>query len=467
MNLSSSRRNKRCSWAVKSAASAMEDSVSKVEAEDSWISKALAIQNSALSGSSVDLQSVATGLLSSARVPTAKQEAWRFTDLLSLIKTSLEAPAAQASDEVVNDYVFKEAEHSRVVMVDGVYSASLSDCSGLGKGVSVGPLSLMTEKENISMGPLGSQTMEAGSVFAQLNAACGGDVMVVRVEAGERSQAPVHVLYLSSSSQTPGGRAVSHPRLLIQVGEDAHVEVVEEFGPLKSGGAGQYFCNSVAEVEMGVGAGVTHSVLQRQEAGAVHVQATFVKQAERSAYSLNDVALGAELGRHDVTIKQEGPCTDTNMAHFQLAGRGQVLDAHTSLQLDYPNSTSNQLHKCIVSESSGRGVFDGNVKVNKLAQKTDAKQLSRNLLLAPRATVHLKPNLQIIADDVKCTHGCTVSDLEEEELFYFQARGIDAAAARSMLVFSFCQEVIQGVPYQDLRARIESQVKATLEESMK
>lgn len=111
--------------------------------------------------------------------------------------------------------------------------------------------------------------------------------------------------------------------------------------------------------------------------------------------------------------------------------------------LDHPNGKANQLHKCIAAHSSARGVFDGNVQVNKLAQQTDAKQLSRNLLLVPRATVSVKPNLQIVADDVKCTHGCTVSDLEEDELFYFLSRGIDAETARQALVYSFGLEVVQ------------------------
>lgn len=130
-------------------------------------------------------------------------------------------------------------------------------------------------------------------------------------------------------------------------------------------------------------------------------------------------------------------------AFFSTNPRSSCVDLHSSLVLDHPSGKSDQLHKCIAAHPSARGVFDGNVKVNKLAQQTDAGQLSRNLLLVPRATVSVKPNLQIIADDVKCTHGCTVSDLEEDELFYFRSRGIDSETAREALVYSFGLEVVQ------------------------
>lgn len=170
------------------------------------------------------------------------------------------------------------------------------------------------------------------------------------------------------------------------------------------------------------------------------------------------------LCRHDVSIQQGGVETSTTMRHFLLCGAGQLHDLHTRLVLDHPEGSADQLHKCIVSDSTGHGVFDGNVQVNKAAQRTDAGQLSRNLLLVPKATVNVKPNLQIIADDVKCTHGCAVSDLSEEELFYFRARGIDAETARQALVYSFGAEVVQLLEHKDLvdrtRNRIESKLRA-------
>jgi Fe-S cluster assembly protein SufD len=154
------------------------------------------------------------------------------------------------------------------------------------------------------------------------------------------------------------------------------------------------------------------------------------------------------------------------MKHFVLCGARQLHDLHTSLRLDHPEGVADQVHKCIVSEASGHGVFDGNVQVNKAAQLTDAGQLSRNLLLAPRATVNVKPNLQIIADDVKCTHGCAVSDLSAEEMFYFRSRGIDASTARRALVYSFGAEVLQQLEHKELVQRLADAVNAKLADAV-
>lgn len=166
--------------------------------------------------------------------------------------------------------------------------------------------------------------------------------------------------------------------------------------------------------------------------------------------------------RHDVSIDQVGEATSTTMRHFLLCGADQLHDLHTQLVLNHPEGIADQLHKCIVSDQTGRGVFDGNVQVNKAAQRTDAGQLSRNLLLVPKATVNVKPNLQIIADDVKCTHGCAVSDLSEDELFYFRARGIDAETARQALVYSFGAEVVQLLEHKDLMERTRQTIESKL-----
>jgi Fe-S cluster assembly protein SufD len=187
-----------------------------------------------------------------------------------------------------------------------------------------------------------------------------------------------------------------------------------------------------------------------------------VLQEGSSTYKLVEASVGGRLSRHNLQIMQLGPDTHTEFSTFQLAGKRQLQDLHSSLVLSYPHGVSRQLHKCIVTDSTGHAVFDGNVRVNRYAQQTDAGQLSRSLLLAPRATVNVKPNLQIIADDVKCSHGAAISDLEEEQLFYFRARGIDAETARSALVFSFGAEVLQHLSYESLRKRVEALVKGSL-----
>jgi Fe-S cluster assembly protein SufD len=316
-----------------------------------------------------------------------------------------------------------------------------------------------------------------GGPFAVVNGAMAADALVVALPTGMSITRPLHIVNVSTAGAAGGssgeGRtlAASAPRLLICLGKGAAVEVIEEY---VSAGGCDTAVFAVAEVVLGTEAMLKHGYVQREAAGSVHLKSTLVDQAEGSSYSLVEARVGGGLSRHDVGVAQGGPETETRMRHFLLAGASQLQDLHSKLVLDHPRGEADQLHKCIVSHASGRGVFDGNVKVragggpaggvggregacsagrvgacvgrsrmrrprllltchpspcgpapeppkvNRMAQKTDAGQLSRNLLLVPRATVNVKPNLQIIADDVKCTHGAAISDLSEEELFYFR-----------------------------------------------
>ncbi|KAI5053883.1 hypothetical protein GOP47_0031224, partial [Adiantum capillus-veneris] len=228
---------------------------------------------------------------------------------------------------------------------------------------------------------------------------------------GFKVQMPLHVLYYSSQGGSEGGEkpvyALSSPRLLVFHRKGAEINIVEEF----IGEAGKlYWANAVVEFFIEDEGKVQHNYVQNQARDAVHIKQTCVAQKESSSYELVEA-----------------------------------------------------LHKCIVMHSSGHCVFDGNVKVNRYAQQTDAGQLSRSLLLAPRATVSVKPNLQIIADDVKCSHGAAISDLEEDQIFYFQARGIDPQTARSTLVFSFGAEVLQQFRNKKLQERVEKTVMEFLQ----
>ncbi|ONK64022.1 uncharacterized protein A4U43_C07F21300 [Asparagus officinalis] len=186
------------------------------------------------------------------------------------------------------------------------------------------------------------------------------------------------------------------------------------------------------------------------------------KTEASSTYELVEISTGGKLSRHNLYIQQLGPDTVTELSTFHVAQNNQIQDLHSRLVLDHPRGVSRQLHKCIVSHSTGRAVFDGNIKVNRFAQQTDAGQLTRSLLLTRNATVNLKPNLQIIADDVKCSHGAAVSDLEEDQLFYFQARGIDLQAARDALLFSFGAEVFERIPFEAFRKSVSSQIREVL-----
>jgi len=328
-------------------------------------------------------------------------------------------------------------------------------------GVRLALLSSLSAQERAALAP-----HAGGSVFCALNGACCEDAVCLVVEAGLQVAHPVHLLHLSSAAAAaPAAMYCSHPRVVVSLGAGASCTVVEEFGSLpgSAAAAGLPCCvNSVLEASLGETAQLQHVRVAVAPPGGVLLGRTSVRQQAGSRYALTSACLAGPLSRHDVRVEQLGPDTHTRQRAFLLAGACAAAELHTQLALEHPQGQAQQLHKCIVAAGSGRGVFDGGVRVGRQAQRTDAQQLSRSLLLAPRAQLHVKPNLQIVADDVKCTHGCTVADLSEEELFYFAARGIAATAARQALVYSFAAEVVDGIDQADVALRVKTAIQAAL-----
>lgn len=425
--------------------------------EDAWIAGSL--ERCAVGGGVQGLREGAVSRLATSRMPTQRVEEYRFTDLAPLVaaKPNASDPALAAAVDV-SAWTLAEADKTRVVLVDGVFSESLSDLSGVAGGVAVGAVSGGAATPST----LGETSGKVGGVFVDLNAAIATDVVVVTVAKNTKMETPLHVVQLSTA--TKGGCSASAPRVVIDVADGASLELVEEFACVGgTSGDGGYWLNGVCELVVAAGAHVKHSMVQNQSRAAIHTRATFVTQGTESEYSLAEINVGGKIGRHDLNITQLGPRTVTNLSCFNLAGADQVLDLHSAVTLDHEEGKTNQVHKCIVSAATGRGVFDGNVRVNKMAQRTDAGQISRNLLLVPKATVNVKPNLQIVADDVVCTHGCTVSDLEEEELFYIQSRGLSPATARSLLVAGFGLEIASKLTGKELKNRAEKAVRDALD----
>ena len=427
--------------------------------EDKWIAGSL--ERCAPASGVAALRDAALANLAHARMPTQRVEEYRFTDLALLVTAKPSAAADPADADIdASAWTLKSADASRVVLVDGVFRADLSDLSGVGSAVRVGTLS-----SGEAAPALGTVSSQRGGVIADLNAVMASDAVVLDVPAGARLGTPLHVVQLSTGA---GGDAMSAsaPRVVVTLGDGAEATVVEDFAAAPgSVGEGAYWHNGVCEMVLGKGANLTHAMVQAQSRSAVHTRATYLTQAEESEYKLAEINVGGKIGRHDLGITQLGPRTNTELrcALELLAGAGQCLDLHSSVTLDHEEGATDQVHS-IVSAASGRGVFDGNVQVNKMAQRTDACQISRNLLLVPKATVNVKPNLQIVADDVVCTHGCTVSDLEEEELFYIQSRGLSPTTARSLLVAGFGLEIVSKLEHEDLRTRVSGVVRNAMDE---
>lgn len=315
--------------------------------------------------------------------------------------------------------------------------------------------------------------------LALLNSALAADPLCLIVDPGVAVASPLHLLYLLRAER---GRSVAcHPHVLVSLGAGSSAHVVEEIASVApaSGGAppGVVLHNAVLRAAVGDDARLRHTRLAAHgvatsTAGAAAATAspvvasictTLVAQAENSSYELVEATVVASgLARHALTVIQRGAATSTRVASFVLSGDGGDGETHTSVGLDHPDSSVAQLHKAIAASSSSRVVFDGAVRVGRAAQRTDAKQLTRSLLLARRARAHARPNLCIVADDVRCSHGATVAAIDDEALFYMLSRGVAEAEAKRALTWSFGAEVVGQMEHKLLRERAEAAARALL-----
>ena len=289
---------------------------------------------------------------------------------------------------------------------------------------------------------LGKLASFRDNAFVALNSAFLQEVVVIQVPRGVIVEKPIRIDYTAAD-----GTHVA-PRALIVVGADAHCTIVESYS-----GTGRYFTNAVTEMVVGDRAVVDHYKVQREDTSAYHV-ATLAAQLGRSAnFSTHSISLGGSLVRNDVNVVlSEG--TDATVNGLYIVNGTQHVDNHTSIDHAKPHGTSHELYKGILDDKSG-AVFNGRIIVRKDAQKTDSKQTNKNLVLSDDAVIDTKPELQIHADDVRCTHGATIGQLDAESLFYLQSRGIGKQQARSLLTYAFAQDVIDRIQVPDLREQLE------------
>jgi Fe-S cluster assembly protein SufD len=406
------------------------------------------------------MRSTAMKALSQSHTPTNRDESWRFFDVSDLTGAKLvKAEESNGDDDEAEEEEMKALaadapEGAKVIaFVNGRFSEKWSSVGvGGDDGVSISRTIGGDVASAIGTYDEDEEVDGQGAIFARINKSCArsDNVVCVTVKTDDVENIVYIIHARKSSKDRKDGELMTgaNARVFIDALAKSSVNVIEKYATVGGSGkkhASRYWANDVVEMRLAENARVFHSLSQDHGREAVHTRATYVRQNESSAYEINEVNVGARLHRHDLRVKQLGKKTDTKLNCFNLAGAKQTQDLHSSIILDFEEGTTDQRHRCIVSSSSGKGVFDGNVRVNKFAQRTDAKQITRNLLLVPKATVNTRPNLQIVADDVKCTHGCTVSDLEEEELFYIQSRGLTKEIARSLLVSGFGTEIISGM----------------------
>ncbi|MBN3950988.1 MAG: Fe-S cluster assembly protein SufD [Nostoc sp. NMS7] len=395
-----------------------------------------------------DLREDAASWVRHSTIPTTREEEWRFTDLSSLQKVQFNVETGNFASLEFD--ILPEAANSRLVFVNGVFAPQLSAVTDLPPGIVVSNLAGLSVVELEGVQQYLAQTEGAQEVFTALNTAGITDAAVVWVKKNVVVETPIHLVFISVAGETA---TISQPRCLVVAESGSQVMLVEEYVagkmPTPQEG-GVYLTNAVTEVWVGDNAQVSHTRIEREGAEAFHIGKTAIAQSRDSRYTCHAISLGAKLSRHNLEILQTGEQTETNLNGLTIISGKQLGDTHSAIALNYPHSTSKQLHKCIVGDRA-HAVFNGKVLVPKAAQLTDAVQLNRNLLLSSKARVDTKPQLEITADNVKCAHGATVSQLEDDEIFYLQSRGIDENDARKLLINAFAAEVINQIPVTSLR----------------
>ncbi|WP_008316684.1 Fe-S cluster assembly protein SufD [Leptolyngbya sp. PCC 6406] len=378
--------------------------------------------------------------------PSTRDEDWRFTDLSSLIAVPFQPPTTMPTVKATALAAVQLPEVSaRLVFINGQFSAALSSTETLPNGVAVGSLaqlhnSPLGDQIDVRLGHAGGQQ----DLFSALNTAGFQDGAVVWVSQFQTVAAPIQILYLSIPQDQP---IVSYPRCLVVAEAASTLTLIEDF---YGTGTGDHLNTSVTEVWVDDTAQVNHVRLQREGSGTFHIGKTAVSQGRDSRYVTTAISLGARLSRHNLEVTQRGPQTHTELHGLSAIADTQLADTHSLLALTHPHGTAEQRHKCII-DGRAHAVFNGKVEVSRTAQHTNASQINRNLLLSDKARVDTKPELDIVADNVKCAHGATVSQLDDDELFYLQSRGINAEEAQKLLIYGFAMDIIHTIPIPALR----------------
>jgi len=380
--------------------------------------------------------------------PTTRQEEWRFTNVAPLARTPFRpAGVADVAAEAIARYEY--ADYAQLVLVNGRFSPGLSRLDGLPEGVLAGGLAAaLAERPGLVDPHLGRHAAFQEHPFVALNTALHRDGAVVHVPRDTVVERPINVINVSVPGSEP---TASFPRLLFVAGESSEVTIFEQHVSL---GEGIHFTCPVLEAVVGPNARVDHYKLQRESVEAFHMSTLQVWQDRDATFSSHCLSWGGRLVRNDVSARLDGEGGHAELNGLYMVEGKQLVDNHMRLEHLKPHCTSHNLYKGIL-EGQSRSVFTGRIYVAEGAQKTDAIQTNRNLILSPNALCNSQPQLEIFADDVRCTHGSTVGRLDELAVFYLRSRGIAEEAAKSLLTYAFASDIVNRVKLAPVRRDLE------------
>jgi len=391
--------------------------------------------------------------------PTSHHEAWRYTNVRSILKQSFTPSVAQRDDAVEIDHEklsITPAVGPRLVFVNGHLSPQLSTLDDIDAGVRARSLAAALNNDPDSVKPyLARQTPKRAHGFTIFNTAFAGDGALIELDAGVKPTQPIELLYIVTTP-TPG--ALAQPRNLLIAGANSEAQIVERYiGP--DGDA--YFTNAVTEIVLQQGAHLGHYKLQEEGDKAFHIGGLFVRHETGSRLYAHSISIGGSLVRNDVHVVLGAPHSECVLNGLYVAGGRQHVDNHTHIDHAEPDTNSSEVYKGIV-DGRARAVFQGRVVVHKDAQRSDAHQSNKNLLLSRNAEVDTKPQLEIYADDVACSHGATIGQLDPDAVFYLRSRGVAEEAARGLLTYAFANDVVEKIQITTLRERLESVIATKL-----
>lgn len=382
--------------------------------------------------------------------PTKKEEAWKYTSLNTILKNDFSVfPKKENTVEFadVKKYFLNEVDTYKVVFIDGKFSSHLSSTTHDGLDVCLMSSALNKPKYKMYIDEYFNKIANKEDSLTSLNTAFSQEGAYVNIPKSKVVDKPIEILYFSTGSEAA---LMTQPRNLIIVGENAHVQIVERHQSLNSN---PVLTNSVTEIFAQKRAIVDFYKVQNDLQTANLIDNTYIAQKQDSHVSVHTFSFGGNITRNNLNFYHQGEHIDSTLKGITIIGDKQHVDHYTLVQHATPNCESHQNYKTIL-DGNATGVFNGKILVEKEAQKTNAFQQNNNILLSDKATINAKPQLEIFADDVKCSHGCTIGQLDESAMFYMQQRGIGKKEAKALLMYAFTSEVTNSVKIPELRSKI-------------
>jgi Fe-S cluster assembly protein SufD len=382
--------------------------------------------------------------------PTKKDEEWRYTSLKSILKYDYSVfPKSDAVIELrdVKKYFLHEIESYKIVFIDGAYSSFLSDTTHEGADICLLSSALKRPKYKMIIDHYFGTIASKNDSLTSLNTAFSKEGAFINIPKNVVLPKPIQIVYFSTGSER---EIILQPRNLIIVGENSHVQIYERHQSLNDN---VVLTNAVTEVFAHKRAIADLYKVQNDKQTASLIDSTYVQQKDNSIVTVNTFSFGGKLTRNTLEFYHKGEHITSNLNGITIIGDNQHVDNHTLVNHKFENCESHELYKGIYDESS-TGVFNGKVIVDKEAQKTNAYQQNDNILIGDRSSINAKPQLEIFADDVKCSHGCTIGQLNESALFYLQTRGIPKKEAKALMLFAFANDVVEKIKIPALKSRI-------------